>query len=83
MQRTDNKILFESQERFNKIDELFKKANPVLKKNPNILKQKYKDGTETGDLIYRFTPEYHADRNELFIKATTNKSKESWDSYRN
>jgi len=81
IRKVEAESLRETQARIDKMDALYKKVKNKLGNNYDILKQKLKNGKLTGNLIYRFTPEYFDARNALYSEARSDKSGAKWKDY--
>lgn len=81
IRKIEAEALRDSQERLDKLDSLYNKVKAKYGKNVDILKQKLRDGSLTGNLVYRFTPEYFDTRHLLLSEARFENTAEKWKAY--
>lgn len=83
MYKANSAARVESEELISSLENLFKKANKFLKEHPDIFIQTYQDGSKTGNLVFRFTPEYQDLINAKKREAYSNNNLKGWRDYYN
>ena len=81
MFKANNAARREADEKIEQWEKLWKAAYPFIKNNPDIFVQLRRDGSKTGNLVYRFSQDFFDEETILREKARNSKNKKDWDNY--
>ena len=81
MFKANNAARREADEKIEQWEKLWKAAYPFIKNNPDIFVQLRRDGSKTGNLVYRFSQDFFDEEKILREKARNSKNKKDWDNY--